>query len=65
MTEKQILFYLFFGGLCHVIYGFLIPQPGIEHRPLQQMHRVVTTGLPGISQEAVYLKLINFYFWLH
>ena len=51
-----ILFY--FGGLCHVIYGFLIPQPGIEHGPLQQMHQVITTRLPGISQEAVYLKLI-------
>ena len=65
MTEKQILFYLFFGGLCHVIYGFLIAQSGIVHGPLQQMHQIVTNGLPGISQEAVYLKLINFYFWLH
>ena len=33
----------------HEAQGILIPQPGIDPRPLQWKFRVLTTGLPGKS----------------
>ena len=39
----------FLSLLHHEAQGILIPQPGIDPRPLQWKFRVLTTGLPGKS----------------
>ena len=33
-----------------------VPQPGMEPEPLQWKWEVLTTGLPGISQESVLIE---------
>ena len=35
---------------CHVAGRILAPWPGIEPRPWQRKHQILTTGLPGNSQ---------------
>ena len=43
--------YSFFFWPYHMACGILIPQSGIEPRPLQWEHRVLTTGPAGKSPE--------------
>ena len=40
---------LFYFCPCHVACGNLVPRPGIEPRPWQWKHRVLTIGQPGNS----------------
>ena len=48
-TILVVFGFLGFFGLCHVAYGILVPQAGIERRPPQWKCQVLTTGLPGNS----------------
>ena len=48
ITRKETLFFFFLGCSAH---GILVPWLGIELKPLHWKHRVLTTGLPGKSQE--------------
>ena len=49
----ELVFFFFF-PFCRD--GILAPQPGMEPEPLQWKWEVLTTGLPGISQESVLIE---------
>ena len=47
-TENMNFIYFFFWP-CHVVFGILVPRPGIEPGPQQWKYGVLTTGPPGNS----------------
>jgi len=61
--KTQTLIFLV-GGKGHMAHacGILVPWPGIEHRPWQWKCGVLTTGLPGNSQNPNLLFLQKFNF---
>ena len=50
------IFILFCFRPCHTAYGILVPDQGSNPCALRWKHGVLTTGLPGKSQDNTFLK---------
>ena len=61
MTASPLLagIFLFFGP-CPVAHGIFVPQPGMETRPPEWKHGVLTTGPPGKPQDFYFFDLLMF-----
>ena len=58
-VSKNSKTFFFWGGLSHECCWIFIPQPGIEPRPQQWKHRVLTTGPLGKSPRIQKLNTIG------
>ena len=56
-----VVFFLFW--LCCAALGILVPQPGIEPRPVAVRCRVLTIGPPGNSHLRKFCEISGFTFW--
>ena len=60
------MLFVFLFWLGHMAFGILVPPPGIEPRPWQWKHRVLTTEAPGIPRNVIkYICKGNIHIWNH